>query len=75
MVTEHGLRPRDVLRQTHEQLNAVLLYVWSVFGVSKGRGPDGNTGDVSTIYVYGLDNRCCVIFSSREKLFQWVEFT
>ncbi len=75
MVTEHGLRPRDVLRQTHEQLNAVLLYVWSVFGVSKGRGPDGNTGDVSTIYVYGLDNWCCVIFSSREKLFQWVEFT
>ncbi len=51
MVTEHGLRPRDVLPvlwQTHEQLNAVLLYVWSVFGVSKGRGPDGNTGDVST---------------------------
>ncbi len=45
MVTEHGLRPRDVLPvlcQTHEQLNAVLLYVWSVFGVSKGRGPDGN---------------------------------
>ncbi len=35
MVTEHGLRPRDVLRQTHEQLNAVLLYVWSVFGVLK----------------------------------------
>ncbi len=51
MVTEHGLRPRDVLPvlwQTPEQLNAGLLYVWSVFGVSKGRGPDGNTGDVST---------------------------
>ncbi len=51
MVTEHGLRPRDVLPvlwQTHEQLNAVLLYVWSVFGVSKGRGPDGTTVDVST---------------------------
>ncbi len=49
MVTEHGLRPRDVLPvlwQTHEQLNAVLLYVWSVFGVSKGRGPDGTTGIV-----------------------------
>ncbi len=44
MLTEHGLRPRDVLWQTHEQLNAVLLYVWSVIGVSKGRGPDGNTG-------------------------------
>ncbi len=42
MVTEHGLRPRDVLWQTHEQLNAVLLYVWSVFGVSKRRGPDVN---------------------------------
>ncbi len=52
MVTEHGLRPRDVLPvlwQTHEQLNAVLLYVWLVFRVSKGRGPDGNTGDVSTV--------------------------
>ncbi len=38
MVTEHGLRPRDVLPvlwQTHEQLNAVLLYVWSVFGFLK----------------------------------------
>ncbi|XP_059415408.1 uncharacterized protein LOC132151318 isoform X2 [Carassius carassius] len=47
MVIEHGLRPRDVLPvlgQTHEQLNAVLLCVWSVFGVPKGRGPDGIPG-------------------------------
>lgn len=34
MVTEHGLQQRDVLQQTHEQLNMVLLYVWSVFGES-----------------------------------------
>ncbi len=61
MVTEHGLRPRDVLRQTHEQLNAVLLYVWSVFGVSKGRGPDGNTGRLDHICLWSRQPVLCNI--------------